>query len=402
MVRVFFSVGDASGDLYAAEVAKALQQLCPDWRLEGIGGVEMLRAGVRLWRYTTPFSAFGIWSSLKTALSFWLATSWRVRRRLLREPPDLFLPVDLGAFNRRLLLPLAERGVRVFYFVPPSFWGVPSDQLRRYAHPNIVFAPIYDWQGEKLERAGARVYKFGHPLVDILRPFLDLDPQVARQWLRLPTDALIIGLFPGSRLTTVRENLPPLLKAAQRLTRKGRRLHFAIGLPAGWQIKWVAPIVQRYASTLPFSLHFGQTRELLRACDCALLVAGTITLEAACLGTPSAMVFWMGALDRLQAHWLRWRGVNVLQLGPFALPNRLIGKIVMPELIGWHATPERIEQVAEELLLPPEPRETLRQNLLCVWDKLSPPGAAQRIARFLAEWLSGAELPRLQPSSTQS
>ncbi len=410
MVRVFFSVGDASGDLYAAEVAKALRQICPNWGLEGIGGVEMLRAGVRLWRYTTPFSAFGFWSSVQTALRFWLATAWQVRRRLLREPPDLFVPVDLGAFNRRLLLPLAEQGVRVFYFVPPSFWGVPPERLRPFVHPNITFAPIYEWQAEKLEQIGAQVLWFGHPLVDILLPYRDLSPSIALKALRLPEDRTIVGLFPGSRLTTVRENLPLLLQTAQQVHQQVQKVHFAVGLPAGWRLEWVRPLLDRYASRLPLSLHFGQTRALLRACTLALLVAGTVTLEAACLGTPSVMVFWTGWLNRVQAHWLRWRGVNVLQLGPFALPNRLLGEVVMPEFVGWHATPEQISEVAMQLLLNAEQRETLRQRLLQVWDKLGEPGCAFRIATFLRQWLSeqrssvpsyAANLPTLRGDLTR-
>ncbi|MFA0734891.1 MAG: hypothetical protein OGMRLDGQ_001391 [Candidatus Fervidibacter sp.] len=150
MVRVFFSVGDASGDMYAASVARAIKQLRNSWVLEGIGGSEMLKAGVKLLRYTTPFSAFGFWSALQTSVRFWALTAWRVRSVLMRNPPDLFVPVDLGAFNRRLLLPLAEKGAKVFYFVPPSFWGVNPERLRKYAHPNIVFAPIYQWQSDLL------------------------------------------------------------------------------------------------------------------------------------------------------------------------------------------------------------------------------------------------------------
>jgi len=138
--------------MYAASVARAIKQLRNGWALEGIGGSEMLKAGVKLLRYTTPFSAFGFWSALQTSVRFWALTAWQVRSVLMSNPPDLFVPVDLGALNRRLLLPLAEKGVKVFYFVPPSFWGVNPERLRKYAHPNIVFAPIYQWQSEKLSK----------------------------------------------------------------------------------------------------------------------------------------------------------------------------------------------------------------------------------------------------------
>ncbi|MEZ8222199.1 lipid-A-disaccharide synthase [Candidatus Fervidibacteria bacterium JGI MDM2 JNZ-1-D12] len=387
MVRVFFSVGDTSGDMYAAEVAKALKRVCPDWQLEGIGGSEMLKAGVKLRRYTTPFSAFGFWSSVQNAIRFWFVTAQRIRLHLLRNPPDLFVPVDLGAFNRPLVLPLAQKGVKVFYFVPPSFWGVPADRLKKYAHPNIVFAPIYDWQRDKLKQAGAQVIEFGHPLIDILRPYLEISSSDARTKLRLPLDKPVIGLFPGSRLTTVRENLPLLLQTAELLIRSRPDVYFAIGLPEGWQLNWVKSLLERYGRNLPFSLLFGQSRVLLRACDVAILVAGTVTLEAACLGTPSVAVFRMGLLNRLQVHWLRWKGINVLRLGPFALPNRILGEIVMPEFIGWMAKPERIAAAIEQLLADTNQRERIQHRLTKVWDKLGEPKVGLRIANFLVQWL---------------
>lgn len=387
MVRVFFSVGDASGDIYAAVLAREIKRLCPDWHIEGIGGDEMLKAGVKLLRYTTPFSAFGFWSSLQTSVRFWLSTSWRVSSYLIANPPDLFVPIDLGAFNRRLLLPLANKGVKVFYFVPPSFWGVQPERLRKYAHPNIVFAPIYNWQKEKLVQAGANVIEFGHPLTDILEPYRTVTKSNARSRLNLPNDRTIVGLFPGSRLTTVKENLPLLLQTGQHLAKKFSEVHFAIGLPEGWLIDWVQGPLKRWGKNLSLSVHFGQSRFLLKACDVAVLVAGTITLEAACLGVPSVAVFQMGLLNRLQVHFLRWKGVNVLSLGPFALPNRLLGGTVMPEFIGWAAKPERVADAVAQFLTDPNYCSKTQHALLGVWEKLGEQGVASRIASFLCQWL---------------
>jgi lipid A disaccharide synthetase len=268
MVRVFFSVGDASGDMYAASVARAVKQLRNSWVLEGIGGSEMLKAGVKLLRYTTPFSAFGFWSALQTSVRFWALTAWRVRSVLMRNPPDLFVPVDLGAFNRRLLLPLAEKGAKVFYFVPPSFWGVNPERLRKYAHPNIVFAPIYQWQSEKLKQSGAQVIEFGHPLADIMQPYRSISTENARASLRLHADQFLVGLFPGSRLTTVKENLPLLLQAARLLTRLFPKIHFAIGLPEDWRTEWVKPLLKRYDDDLPLTLLFGQVPAFVEGVRC--------------------------------------------------------------------------------------------------------------------------------------
>lgn len=385
MARLFFSVGDASGDLYAAAVARCLKKLRPNWQLEGIGGVHMYQANIRLFALTPAFSAFGVWSAFRRGFSLWTLFQ-RLFRQLHANPPDLFVPVDFGAFNRRLLLPMAQKGVRVFYFVPPSFWGVPPERLRRYAHPNIVFAPIYPWQRDKLLQAGAQVREFGHPLVDILRPIRQLSPLQARQRLPLPLDRRLVGLFPGSRLTTVQENLPILLQVTRRLHERDKALHFAIGLPPDWHLDRIRRHLTHDGSDLPLSVHIGNSHLLLRACDVALLVAGTITLEAACLEVPAVALFWTGLLNRLQVHWLWWQGVKVTHLGPFALPNRLLGDIVMPEFIGWSVDVPRITETVWQLLTDESKAEGMRQRFRQVWERLGDPGACERVAKFLADW----------------
>lgn len=385
-MRVFFSAGDASGDMYAAAIARHLRRLQPDWQLEGIGGVWMQQAGIRLQGWTTAFSAFGAWSGFRMGFRLWTLFQ-RTRRQLKAHPPDLFVPVDFGTFNRPMLLPLANLGVRIFYFVPPSFWGVPAERLHKYAHPKIVFAPIYDWQREKLQQAGAQVMGFGHPLVDILQPALKFSSNEVRARLHLPDDCSIVGLFPGSRLTTVQENLPVLLQVAQRLHRRALRLHFAVGLPPDWRTEWLNKILRRYPVNFPLSVHIGHSHELLKGCDVAVLVAGTVTLEAACLQVPSVAIFWMGWLNRLQWHWMRWRGIPVLELGPFALPNRILREIVMPEFVGWAVNPDRIAETVWQFLTDEGQREAMRQKLKRVWQALGEPGATERVAKFLVNWL---------------
>lgn len=387
MTRIFFSVGDASGDMYSATVAKHLRAMRHDWQLDGIGGMWMQRVGINLWGLTTAFSAFGAWSGFRMGFRLWWLFQ-RVRRALLEQPPNLFVPVDFGAFNRRLLLPLAKKGVWVFYFVPPSFWGVPPEKLRRYAHPNIVFAPIYDWQREKLEQAGVQVMEFGHPLLDVLQPVRQLSFSDARSRLGLPDDCPVVALFPGSRLMTVQENLPVLLQVAQRLSKRMSKLRFAVGFPPDWRSEWMQSFLSRHTVDLPLSIYIGHSHELLKACDVGVLVAGTITLEAACLAVPSVAIFWTGVLNRLQVHWLRWHGVSITQLGPFALPNRILGEIVMPEFVGWAVDADLIAETVWQLLTDADFRETMRQRLSQVWEKLGEIGASERIAKFLVQWLS--------------
>ena len=128
------------------------------------------------------------------------------------------------------------------------------------------------------------------------------------------------------------------------------------------------------ASGLQVTTLSGRSYEMMRAADLLLAVSGTVTLEAAILGTPMIITYRLAALSWLLARLL----VRVRFIG---LPNLVANEGIVPELIQFEATPERLAAVAEEILESPARQGRMRAALAEVRTRLGMPGAAGRAAR---------------------
>jgi lipid-A-disaccharide synthase len=191
----------------------------------------------------------------------------------------------------------------------------------------------------------------------------------------------VVGLLPGSRAAELRRHLHPLLAAGAllRQTRSGLRLVLALAptLPAA-----DAEQAAR-AAGVAIDLVPGRTPEVMRAADVLLAVSGTVTLEAAILGTPMVITYRLGWLSAL----LAWPLIRVPFIG---LPNLVAERRIVPELIQYAATPERLAAAAAEILDSPERQATIRAGLAEVRRRLGTPGAAERAAREVLALLPAA------------
>ncbi len=120
-LSIAISAGEASGDLNGAELVSRIRGIRPDVELWGGGGQRMRNAGVELVSDMSGFGTIGISETIK-ALPRISARYFRLRRELLRRRPDIFVPIDFGAFNIRLGQIAHRNGIRVVYYFPPSSW----------------------------------------------------------------------------------------------------------------------------------------------------------------------------------------------------------------------------------------------------------------------------------------
>jgi lipid-A-disaccharide synthase len=127
----------------------------------------------------------------------------------------------------------------------------------------------------------------------------------------------------------------------------------------------------------------GRTHEVIRASDLLLAVSGTVTLEAAILGTPMVITYRMGLLSSIVAGLL----VRVRHIG---LPNLVAGEAIVPELVQFQATPGRLAAAAWEILASPERQARMRMALAEVRQRLGAPGATERAAREILALLPAA------------
>jgi len=376
-LKVFVSAGEASGDLHAASLVEAMGREHPRLEVSCLGGPRLEKAGARVLVDNRALSLIGVLQVFPKARTLYRA--WKtLRDHLASERPDLVILVDFPDFNF-LLGRLARRlGLKVFYYISPQVWAWRRGRIRSLKRFVDAMAVILPFEESFYRRHGMKVHYVGHPLADTLSRVPDR--AACRKALGLENEpeqgfraSRTVCLLPGSRRGEVRTSLPLLVEAARILHRRHGNLRFLLAAAAELDPSDFASV--HPVRDLPLRIVHGDTHRVLRASDVALAVSGTVTLEAALLGTPLVIVYKVSPIEYHAGRFL----IRVPCIG---LPNLVAGRRVCPELIQEDASPERIAGEAERLLTDPRALKEQTTGLREIERRVGGPGAARRAARI--------------------
>jgi lipid-A-disaccharide synthase len=321
-LNLIFSAGEASGDAYAAELAKRLQEFV----LLGIGGARSSAAGVQLIADSSNWGAIGIIESLKVGPR--VQKGYRRAMQAFNElKPGVFVPIDYGFLNIQLARHARAKGWKVLYFMPPGSWR--KDKQGKDL-PNVTDRIVtpFPWSAEILRQMGATVDYFGHPLAQIV------------QQRGAETRLDQIALLPGSREHEIRANMPVLAKVAQEL-----KWPAEVALAEGAQDRWVADEwTKAGGDPALLKLTRRDTYGVLFRSKAAVVCSGTATLEAALCRCPFVVVYRLSAIVALEGK------IRRPKFDYIALPNIIAGKAVVPELIDRDASVHQVLKQMERVL----------------------------------------------------
>jgi lipid-A-disaccharide synthase len=334
--RFLIVAGEASGDMYGAEVARCLQKRFPEVRIFGLGGQHMSEAGVGLEADIRHTAVVGPFEAVT-----YFGTLYRVFRRLADrvelEQPDAAILIDFPDFNLRLAKRLKTAGIPVIYYVSPQVWAWRAgrvNQIRQVVDKMLV---IFPFEEEIYKKAGVDVEFVGHPLIDMVKPTKSKE-EFCRAHGIAPQKP-IVAMLPGSREKEVRFILPTLCTAAEQIRSRKPDTQFVLPLAPGLDRRLVDDIVGTHAITIVS----GETYNALRYARVAMVASGTATLEAALLGTPEVIVYRISG-----ATW--FLGKFLLKVRLFGIVNIILGEEVVPELFQEKFTPESVTAVVIRLM----------------------------------------------------
>ena len=371
--ELLISAGEASGDMYAAQLARALRQRA-DVHLFGMGGPRMREAGVEIVVDSAEVGVVGIFEVARKIPALRRALR-RLRAEARRRRPPLAILTDFPDFHLRLARTLHRRGVQNVYFVCPQFWAWRPWRVnlvrRRFARALCLFP----FETDFYRQAGVSADWIGHPLAGQARATLTRAEFAARHGL--DPGRPIITLLPGSRPSELAHHMPRLMQAVARLSTAADR-QFVLAVAPGLSRAQFEPYVPAQS---PLRLIENATYDALAAADVAIVSSGTATIEAALLGAPMVVVYRVAPATA----WIARR----LMRAPFiAMVNLLAGKLVVPELIQEAFTPEEVAREVEHLLASPQARAAMQRDLAEVARRLGPPGAIDRAADIIAAMLT--------------
>ncbi len=375
---IAISAGEASGDMYGACLAFELRNLLEDLKIWGAGGSKMASAGIDLAVLTTGGGTIGIAATLKTAPEV-IIKYFKMRFELLRRKPDLFVPIDYGAFNIRLAQIAYKNGIPVVYYFPPGSWRKkPRNSEKLLACGGKVITP-FSWSAEHLKNQGVDARFVGHPLVDIVKPSVSREQFFDE--FGFDKAMPLIGLLPGSRFHEIQEHTYPMFGAAKIISQKLGGAQFVVAAADG-RYKTIQKKLNGFLSDIDFPkvrVVENRTYDCMAHSDFIITSSGTASLEAAILGTPMIIVYQGPLVMRLE--YILRKSILEDFIG---LPNIIAGKMVCPEIIG-NVTPSCLAEMTLSILEDKNKLEKMRNDLIGIKGQLGNSGAVSRAARMVVE-----------------
>lgn len=382
--RIAMVAGEASGDLLASHLIRALRARYPDAEFFGIGGPLMQREGFEASVSCERLAVHGYVDALRRYREL-----SGIRRgllaRILAERPDAFIGVDAPDFNLWLERRVRDAGMPAIHFVGPSIWAWRGGRIRGIARSVSHMLCLFPFEPVLYERAGVPVSFVGHPLADVFP--VEPDKAGMRERLVLRPDATVIAMLPGSRESEVRNLAPLYVETAKLLAERHPDAVFLVPLATRATREIFEQAVREAdAGELRLRILFGHAVDAMTAADVVLVASGTASLEAALLKRPMAICYrigkWQYRLMKRMAY-LPWIG----------LPNILFNETVVPELIQDAATPQAMADALDGWLKDPEACARLAERFTELHLELRQ-DTASRAAEAIAPYLDGVEAAR--------
>ncbi|HKF93403.1 MAG TPA: lipid-A-disaccharide synthase [Gammaproteobacteria bacterium] len=374
--EIILVAGEASGDLHAANLVKALCKLHTGVRCYGMGAGNMRAAGVEILVDSSRLAVVGItevlthYREIKAAL--------RVLQEIIRtRRPDLLILIDYPDFNLRFAATAKRAGVKVLYYVSPQVWAWRPGRIKKIGQLVDMMAVVFAFEVPFYERANVPVRFVGHPLVDEARPSMMHAQAVAHFGLKL--DAKIIGLFPGSRWGEINRLMPVIVESSKLLRARFPDAQFILPIAPGLD----RSLVEAYLdSTAPPVVLVEDTSiyDVIQVCDAIITASGTATLQIALMATPMAIIYRVSRLS----YWIARHLVTVKHIG---LANIVARQRVVREFIQDDVRPQAIADEIERLLADEAYAEAMRRDMAGIRAALGEPGGSQKAAQVAVDML---------------
>jgi lipid-A-disaccharide synthase len=360
---ILISAGEASGDLYASLLVRELRRHWPDARFFGCTGPRLREAGVETVVSAESLAVVGLVEVLAH-----IPRIYGEYRKLLaaakERRPSIAILTDSPDFHLRVARQLACQGIPVVYLVAPQVWAWRQGRTRQMRRDLTRLLCIFPFEEAFFREHGVPATYIGHPLIDLVKPSLSKSEFFTKH--DLPRDRPSIVLLPGSRRGESLRHLPALTEAAQ-IIERGRPAHFLLPASANTGAEFFRQALDRQALRgLSVQVIDGESWDAIAHADLALAASGTVTVEAALLGTPMVTFYKVNPVS-----WLL--GKALVRIPFYCMVNLIARRKVVPELMQDEMTGENLAAEAATLLKDSGP---MRKDLAEVRAKLTTNGSA--------------------------
>ena len=334
-MKIYIIAGEASGDLHASNLLRALKKQSSTVEVRYWGG-DLMEEVIS----TPPVKhykelAFMGFSEVITHLPEILGNFTTCKKDILQFQPGIVVLVDYPGFNLRIAKWAKLQGFQVHYYISPKVWAWKKSrvfQIKKYVDKLYTIFPF--------ETAFFKEYEYnvtyvGNPLIDAINHYKSTISSENFHAKYNLSEKPIIALLPGSRKQEIRTKLPVMLEA----TKQFENYQLIIAGAPSFEASFYAPYLEgREAKVL-----FGATYSILENAESALVTSGTATLETALFHVPQVVCYIASPISYAIAK-------RLIKIKYISLVNLIFDKEVVPELIQHECTPEKVKNALKEIL----------------------------------------------------
>lgn len=378
-MKYYLIVGEASGDLHASNLMRALKELDAEASFRFFGGDLMSEVGGTRVKHYKELAYMGFIPVLLHLRTIFKNMDL-CKKDIVDWNPDVVILVDYPGFNLKIAEYIKKHtDIPIYYYISPKIWAWKEYRIKNIKRDVDELFSILPFEVDFFKGHHYPIHYVGNPCVDAVDAYQKNHAESFGEFVASNSlsDKPIIALLAGSRKQEIKDNLPMMLEAALPFVDKYQLvLAGAPGIdPAYYQ--------QYVGSTVPVKIIFGQTYRLLQQAKAALVTSGTATLETALFRVPQTVCYYT-PVGKLISFLRR----HILKVKYISLVNLVANKEVVRELVADTMTVANVRSELNALLND----ETYRGQMLKEYDRmikiLGPAGASHQAASKMIELLS--------------
>ena len=357
MKTIAIVAGESSGDLLGSHLIKALRLNRTDLKFIGVAGPKMMKEGAASYFPMEELSVRGYFEALRKLFHL-IKLRKNLLKKILDAKPDLFIGIDAPDFNFWIERQLKKKGIPVIHYVSPSIWAWRGSRLKKIKKSIDHMLTIFPFEKNIYSKANIQATFVGHPLAEMIP--LHPNKKKAQDKLKIIKASRVIALLPGSRQGEVKWHAQLLIDSAIEISKKIRDVKFLVPLPTRETYEiFSKTLFKNTQAELDIQLLIGHASIAINAADVVIVASGTATLETALYKKPMIVIYKMSTIS--------WQILKRMRYLPYvSIPNILLNKFLVPELLQNDATPENITAKTIEILKD----SSYRKHLLVQFTKI--------------------------------
>jgi len=359
-MKFYIIAGEASGDLHASNLVKAIKSINPDSEFRGFGGDKMKIAGVEIAKHYRETAFMGFWEVIKNLRTI-LGFIEYCKKDIDAWKPDAVILIDYPGFNLRIAEWARPNGYRIFYYISPQVWAWKSSRVKKIKRDVDKMLVIFPFEMDFYRKWNYEVEFVGHPLLDALKDFKTED-------LRLKTNKPVIAILPGSRKQEIATMLPIMLQVVNDFPEN----QFVVAGVNSIEKTFYDELI----GNANVDLIFDQTYSLLSISKAALVTSGTATMETALFNVPQVVCYKGSSLS----YFIARRLVDVKYI---AIVNLVLDRPLVKELIQQDLNKENLTAELKRILFDESAKKEISEGYTELKTKLGGEGASKRAAEII-------------------